>query len=171
MKVFLIGYMGSGKTTIGKALATQLKVSFVDLDDLIVANAGHPISEIFEGKGEETFRKMEKSALRSLKNTSDAIIACGGGTPCFYDNMDWMKSNGLTVYLKNTPTQIIQNLGNQIDHRPLLQGKSKKELLEYIEVHLNKRASFYEQAKVEVSCRGDLEKTIKELRAFMYRFI
>jgi len=170
MKVFLIGYMGSGKTTIGQALASQMEIPFVDLDDLIVAHAGHSIPEIFEIKGEDTFREMEKNVLHTLKNTSQAIIACGGGTPCFFDNMDWMKLNGLTIYLKNTPSQIVKNLKDQIAHRPLLRGKSEKELLDFIENHLGQRVAFYEQAQVEVN-GGELDEKIEELCAFLERLM
>ncbi len=171
MKVFLIGYMGSGKTSIGKALASQMNIPFVDMDELIEAHTSHSIVEIFETKGEEIFREIEQTVLQTLQNKTEGIIACGGGTPCFFDNMNWMKLNGLTIYLKNTPEQIIQHLKGQIAHRPILQGKSEKELLTFIENHLKERASFYEQAHVELEGGGKLEELIADLLTFLKRVV
>jgi len=171
MKIFLLGYMGSGKTTIGKALASQMDLIFMDMDVLIEAHAKHSIAEIFEIKGEEAFRKMEQTVLKSLENKTEGIIACGGGTPCFFDNIGWMKSNGLTIYLKYAPKQIIHHLKGQIVHRPILQGKSEEELLRFIEDHLHERASFYEQAHVEFEGSGTLDEVVKELRAFLQRVV
>jgi len=167
MKIFLIGYMGSGKTTIGKALASQMDTSFMDMDDLIMAHAGLSIAKIFDVKGEEAFRQIERKVLKELESTSTGIVACGGGTPCFFDNMTWMNANGLTIYLKHSPKQLIRHLRGQIADRPILIGKSEEELLQFIETHLKERSTFYEQAQVVLEGGGALDKSVSELRDFL----
>ena len=163
--------MGSGKTTIGKALADQLDLPFIDMDDLIELRAKQSISQIFELKGEETFREIEQSSLKSLQNKTEGIIACGGGTPCFFDNMDWMKMNGLTIYLKYTPEQIIQHLKGETNHRPILSGKTEAELLQFIATHLKEREMFYGRAHVEFLGGGEMKESVGELAALLARVV
>ena len=105
-RIYIIGFMGSGKTTAGKKLAAALKWSFIDLDLEIEKSQGKSISEIFSGPGEQLFRQIESETLHSLHIESDTVISIGGGTPCFCGNMDFMKKNGLVIYLRMTPVQL-----------------------------------------------------------------
>ncbi|HQB87139.1 MAG TPA: shikimate kinase, partial [Bacteroidales bacterium] len=98
-KIFLIGFMGSGKTTTGKKLASRLSWKFIDLDEFIEEDKGMPVAEIFETQGEDWFRTVEAEALRTVTKAGNTVISTGGGTPCFYENMEFMLQNGLTVYL------------------------------------------------------------------------
>ncbi len=142
--------MGSGKTHIGKRLAKKLGFSFLDLDDLIEDREGSSISQLFATFGETAFRQMEQAALHSLTSYDKIVIACGGGTPCFYDNMAWMNDHGLTIYLAASPSLLYQRLVRETSHRPLLQGKKKEELLRFLQTKLTERSSFYQQASVLV---------------------
>jgi shikimate kinase len=146
MKVFLVGYMGSGKSTVGRKIATRLQHEFADLDAYIESKTGKTIPEIFSQQGEEIFREIEHDAMLDLIKWPKYIISTGGGTPCFFDNMDLMKQNGITIYLKLTSSQLFQRLHRHPETRPLLTGKSDAELKEYIEKNLAIRESYYNQA-------------------------
>jgi len=149
-RIFLIGFMGSGKTTLGRELAGVMQMDFKDLDEEIEKNEGTTISELFQSKGEEYFRSKESFYMRSLEQTNNVIIATGGGTPCFYDNMQWMNDHGLTVYLNLPPEILFQRLRPQVDHRPLLKGKTDEELLQFIRERLKERSSYYGQSEIIV---------------------
>jgi len=140
--------MGSGKTHWGKLWSSQHKLSFIDLDDLIEEQQGKAIRTIFEEKGEEYFRQIESEVLHSLKNKENIIVASGGGTPCFHENMKWMNENGTTVYLKATPAELAQRLIKEKQKRPVIMNTSDDKLEEFIAEKLNERESFYEQAEV-----------------------
>jgi shikimate kinase len=148
--VYLVGFMGSGKTHWGKAWAAATRRSFVDLDEVIEKTAGATIAEIFETKGEDHFRSIEAEALRACASLTHTIIACGGGTPCFYDNMPWMNENGLTIYISCTPAEVLQRVAREQQKRPLLKKLSKAELLFFIEQKLKEREPYYKQAKISV---------------------
>lgn len=145
MKIFLLGYMGSGKTTAGKKLAALLDYSFIDLDLMIENETDHSIQEWFEA-GEPKFREIESIVLRQTADFKNSVIATGGGTPCFHDNMKWMNENGLTVFLKMSPGGLFHRLIYSKTARPLLAGKSDVELMEYINESLKEREYFYAQA-------------------------
>ena len=98
--IYLIGYMGSGKSTAGEQLASKLNYQFIDLDKLIVSEYGQTIPQIFAEKGEASFRAMENNLLKKVIQKSNTVVSCGGGTPCYYDNIDLMNNTGITVYLK-----------------------------------------------------------------------
>lgn len=147
-KIFLIGFMGSGKSTTGKELASHLKWSFIDLDEMIEEMTGMKISKIFAEKGEDFFRKTESVVLHSLVSETNAVISTGGGTPCFSDNMDFMLNNGLTVYLRMTPSRLKSRLADASDERPLLKGISMKELQKYISGKLSEREKWYSRAEI-----------------------
>ncbi len=144
--IILIGYMCAGKTTVGKSLAKNMGISFYDLDWYIEDRFHKRIPEIFAEKGEEGFRDIERRMLHEAAEFEDIVLSCGGGTPCFFDNMKYMNQTGTTFYLKASPETIIahQELSHTV--RPLLQGKSGKELVEFISSQLQERSSFYEQA-------------------------
>ena len=140
--------MGSGKSYCGQRLAQSLKLPFVDLDDYLERQAGRSISTIFAESGEAHFRLLEQTALREVGQQKDTVIATGGGTPCFFDNLDWMNQQGITIYLQASVDLLLKRLETEITHRPLLQGKTKAELRTFIHKKLAERSSFYERASV-----------------------
>ncbi len=146
-KIFLIGFMGAGKTYHGQRLANVLGVPFIDLDAMIETGEGSTISEIFATKGETHFRILESEYLHRLAAVPQAVIATGGGTPCFFENLDWMKAAGLTVYLKTPVSLLVQRLAKQRAQRPLLANLSETELERAIEERLTERLAIYEQAE------------------------
>jgi|SRR5690606_20193017 len=149
--IFLIGFMGCGKTTMGKKIAKKGVIPFVDLDQKIVEQAGMSVSDYFALNGEDAFRELETHMLRAIPTTEATIISTGGGTPCFNDNIEWMNENGTTVYLKLPPRALLKRLsGKEGTSRPLLKGKSEDEILDFITIKLNEREKFYEQAKLIV---------------------
>ncbi|MEO6549731.1 MAG: shikimate kinase [Ferruginibacter sp.] len=148
---FLIGFMGSGKTHWGKIWADTNQLSFIDLDAVIEKAEGSTVAGIFETKGEDYFRVKEAAALRSCEEMSNCLIACGGGTPCFFDNMAWMNTQGATIYLESKPLEILERVLLEKDTRPLLKKLNRAELLFFIEQKLKEREPFYKQAKLIVS--------------------
>ena len=140
--------MGSGKSHTGKSLAQLLNVDFIDLDEQLVKAEGKSISRIFEEQGEEAFRQLEQGQLQSLSDIADAVIATGGGTPCFFDNMEWMNQNGLTIYLKADDALLAQRLKNETDQRPLIKGLTDQDLLDFIRKKLDERNPDYQQARI-----------------------
>ena len=146
-RIILVGYMGSGKTTVGKALSKETGMMFYDLDWYIESRMHKSVSQIFAERGEEGFRKIEHNMLHEVAEFEDVIISCGGGTPCFFDNMDYLNQKGDVVYLKATPETLYKHLQMGKVERPLLKGKSPEELIAYITAHLQERAPFYEKAK------------------------
>ena len=148
MRIYLIGFMGSGKTSIGKQVAQQLGIPFVDTDAYIVSQQGKSIAAIFAEEGEKGFRQMEHQALLSLsKEVTDAVISTGGGLPCFSHNMDFIQQDGVSFYLDVPVQELQRRLRLEKDHRPLLQNKDDAELLAYIQEALAQRLPFYSQAQ------------------------
>ena len=146
-RIILIGYMGSGKTTVGKALSKDTGMMFYDLDWYIESRMRKSVSQIFAEKGEEGFRKIEYNMLHEVAEFEDVIISCGGGTPCFFDNMDYLNQQGDVVYLKATPEVLYQHLLMAKIERPLLKDKTPDELVAYITQHLQEREPFYSKAR------------------------
>lgn len=149
--IILTGFMCSGKTTYGKILASALRMPFVDLDEYIAEESGKSISVLFKEHGEDAFRQIEKHCLHNVLNMQSQVIAVGGGTPCFYDNMAQMNSKGITVYLQAGVQTLFDWIKESCIERPLLAGKTDSELFEYITELLNKRKMFYEQAAITIS--------------------
>ena len=147
IRIILIGYMGAGKTTVGKALAAELGVPFYDLDWYITMRYRRSVPEIFAERGEEGFRELERRMLHEAAEFENIVLSCGGGTPCFFDNMEYMNSLADTVYLKATPDVLAMHLRMGKGKRPLLEGKSPEELEAYIQESLAGREKFYNQAK------------------------
>ena len=146
-RIILIGYMGSGKTTVGKALSKETGMMFYDLDWYIESRMRKTVSQIFAERGEEGFRQIEYNMLHEVAEFEDVIISCGGGTPCFFDNMDYLNQQGEVVYLKATPETLYKHLMMAKVERPLLKDKSPEELIAYITEHLKERSPFYEKAR------------------------
>jgi shikimate kinase len=148
--IYLIGFMGSGKSTVGKKLAAGLEWSFIDLDERIELETGMKISEIFFKKGEPYFREIESSHLHSLVTETNTVVSTGGGTPCFENNMKFMIETGLTIYLKMTAGQLKNRLSGSSGKRPLIKDVSKIELMGYIEEKLAERENWYNRAAIIV---------------------
>lgn len=147
-RLYIIGFMGSGKTTAGKKLASMLGWSFIDLDKKIEEHTGEKIAELFSLYGEDYFRNVEAEVLRKLKTLTDTVISTGGGTPCHGDNMDFMLENGLTLYLKLTPAQLKSRLSQSDGERPLLKDITDGSLQHFIENKLNLREKYYSRAEI-----------------------
>ena len=159
-RIILIGYMGAGKTTVGKALAQDLQLPFYDLDWYIEERFRHTIPQIFAEKGEDGFRRVEQNVLHEVAEFEDVVISCGGGTPCFFDNMEYMNRQAMTVYLKASPDVLFQHLKLGKTERPLLKGKTDEELKAYIQASLATREPFYSRARytLDVSLLDDYKK-------------
>ena len=151
MLIFLIGFMGAGKSSQAKKLAARLNFESIDLDELIEKTVKQSISEIFKISGEQHFRKIESETLRALSEKQNAVIATGGGTPCFFDNMQWMNEKGITVYLKIHPGTVYHRIAPSKSKRPLISHMNDADLMEYIMETMIERAPFYNQAKIQMS--------------------
>ena len=150
MKIFLVGFMGSGKTTIGRCLAERIGFDFVDTDHFIEMQQGMTVSELFARHGEDAFRKMEHNLLLEIQQLDYTVVSTGGGMPCYGNNMDIMRSCGKVVYLKTPPQTLTRRLLCSPNERPLIEGKTEKELEQYIVEKLNEREHFYSRAHIVV---------------------
>ncbi len=150
MRIYLTGYMGSGKSTAGKKLARKLNLSFVDLDKYIEHKYKISVAGLFRKYDEKAFRLIEQEALRDTFEMDRTIISTGGGTPCFFDNMVLMKQYGLTVYLKTSVKSLVHRLTRSKKNRPLLKDKSPEELFTFIENQVHEREAFYLQSDIVV---------------------
>ncbi|MBO5062816.1 MAG: shikimate kinase [Prevotella sp.] len=159
-RIIIIGYMGAGKTTVGKALARELGLTFYDLDWYIEGRMRKTVPQIFAEKGEEGFRKIENAMLHEVAEFEDIVLSCGGGTPCFFDNMEYLNRQGDTVYLKATPDVLYKHLKMGKTERPLLKNKTKEEMYRFIEEQLVQREPYYIKAKnvIDVSLMDNYEK-------------
>ena len=157
-QLYLIGYMGSGKSTIGSILATKLDWSYIDLDHLIETRIGLTIPEIFQRYDEEKFRTLESSALHSLSDNDKVVISVGGGAPCHNNNVKVMCENGMVIYLK-VPVEVLEQriLNDSVNIRPIINQWGKENLLDNIRQHLRKREHYYNRAHhiIDASRRED----------------
>lgn len=164
MKIFLIGFMGSGKTHWGRLLSDRLKVPFFDLDSAIMDKEKMTVAEIFSKKGEEYFRYKEKEVLEELVNNNPAfIISSGGGTPCFFNNIEFMKRSGRVIWLNTSIDILKQRLLKERMSRPLIRNIGEAELKAYIIRKLGERKIYYEQADVMVNEEGIVLEPLIEL--------
>lgn len=147
IRIFLLGYMGSGKTTLGKAFAREMGLSFIDLDWYIEERYHKTVREIFIERGENGFREVERQMLLEVSEFENVVISTGGGAPCFFDNMEVMNQKGDTVFLNVSPGVLYHRLKVATHNRPILQGKTNEELKTFIIEALEKRKPFYTQAK------------------------
>jgi shikimate kinase len=153
-KIYIIGFMGSGKSTAGKKLASLMGWTFVDLDKNIEEFAGKSIPEIFEQDGESSFRQIEAKILRNLNSLNHTVISTGGGTPCYNDNMEYMLGTGLTLYLKLTPGQLKSRLSKSKGERPLIKDLGQGQLLSFIEKKLADRERWYDRSDIIIEGIG-----------------
>ena len=165
--------MGSGKTTVGKALSKETGMMFYDLDWYIESRMHKSVPQLFSERGEEAFRKIEYNMLHEVAEFEDVIISCGGGTPCFFDNIDYLNQQGDVVYLKATPEVLYKHLLMAKVERPLLKGKSPDELIAYITQHLKEREPFYSRARhtIDVTVLDEYDKikiTVQQLKDMLH---
>lgn len=160
-RIFLVGFMGSGKSTIGKLLAQALGYRFIDLDTHIESFKKKTISEIFSLYGEHGFRKIEQEALKSLSSVQEIVVASGGGTPCFYDNMEWMKTSGTVIFLDCSIPSLFERLKSEQAHRPLIKDFAPPALEQFISKKLAERRPFYAQASIQVFEMKDKSATVQ----------
>ena len=159
-RIFLTGYMGAGKTTLGRALAAEMGIPFIDLDHYIEKRHCKTIAQLFAEKGEEGFREIERRMLHEVGEFEDVIISTGGGTPCFFDNIEYMNAQGTTVYLDVPVERLHIRLSIEKAKRPLIKDKNDEELMAFITEQLAKRAPHY--CKAQYSFRADrLEDTMQ----------
>lgn len=164
MKIILLGYMASGKSSIGKKLAKNLSFNFLDLDDYISEQENMSISEIFKTKGEIYFRKIEhKYLIKLLNKKEDFLLALGGGTPCYANNMDAInKSDALSIYLQGNTNTMIERAIRKKSKRPIIASLSNDKIPEFVAKHLFERRAFYEQAKLTVKIDNKSKKEVAE---------
>lgn len=158
--ITLIGYMCVGKTTVGKALAKELGVTFYDLDWYIEERFHKRIPQIFADEGEAAFRDLERRMLQEVAAFENIVLSCGGGTPCFFDNMEYMNRQGETVYLKASPEVLYDHLKMGKSVRPLLLNKTPEEVKVFIREQLEKRETYYSKAKhtLDVNLMDNFDK-------------
>jgi shikimate kinase len=161
--IVLIGFMASGKSTLGKKLAKKLNFEFVDSDKEIEENTGKTIAAIFHDQGENYFRELENQFIKSLRDKSKIVLSTGGGLPCFHDNMNLLNDFGDTIYLKLSSNELSKRILNSKTERPLAKGKSPEELKFFVNKLLNQRENFYSQAKYILPGKNQNTKFISEM--------
>lgn len=168
-RIFLIGYMGAGKTTFGRELAKLMNLDFIDLDHFIQNRYNKSIGQLFDQLGEDKFREIEHKLLQEVSEFENVIISTGGGTPCFYDNMEIMNSVGNTVYLKADTYTLSKRLNACKDKRPLIKDKNEEEILHFVTINIAKRELFYNKARLvfeteELTSKEEVSKYVASLK-------
>ena len=160
--IFLIGMPSSGKSTLGRQLAKRLDYQFVDMDELIINQELSTIAEIFKYKGEDYFRKVESKILKGIKPNQKLLIATGGGVPCFFDNMDFIKANGTSIFLNVQPEDLLKRIQkSEVNNRPLIDKKKTNEvLLSELKEKYEYRLKFYEQADIQIDGSVEVEQIL-----------
>lgn len=172
IRIFLTGYMGAGKTTLGKALARELCMTFIDLDWYIEERFHKTIRELFAERGETAFRDLERNLLHEVAEFEDVVVSTGGGTPCFFDNMEFMNRQGQTVFLDVHPDVLFKRLREATQQRPILRGKTDEELRAFIDEALQQRMPFYRQARYrfdagKLESKGQIAESVRMLRELL----
>lgn len=171
MRVYLLGFMGAGKTSVGASLARYLQMEFIDLDAFIEAHAQATVQNLFAEQGEAAFRKLEAECLRLTGQVEHAVVATGGGTPCHSGNLDWINQHGLSIYLKVPAGELARRLARAKAHRPLISQLPDQALADFIEKSLLERSHFYEKAQFSVEVNGAENALVMALADFLVRFL
>ncbi|HAG16900.1 MAG TPA: shikimate kinase [Bacteroidales bacterium] len=167
MRIYLIGYMGSGKSSVGKKLAARMGFSFIDIDQHIEMEQNLRISELFKQKGEAVFRQLEHKAILETFSHDNCVVSTGGGAPVFFDNMKQMQKFGLTIYLKAEAAVLASRLQTSLFSRPLLADLKSEELVDFMQNQINERAAFYEQAHLHIEAK-DLTPALLHERILLW---
>ena len=172
IRIFLVGYMGAGKTTLGRALSREMQVSFIDLDWYIEERFHKTVRQLFEERGEDGFREIEKKMLHEVAEFENVIVATGGGTPCFFDNMDYMNACGDAVFLDVDKDVLFRRLRIAKQQRPLLAEKTDDELRAFIDMALEKRLPYYRKARYvisgnELEDRSQIKRTVESFKKIL----
>ena len=163
-RIYLVGYMGAGKTTAARRLAQRLGWEVADTDDLFEAKYKISVCDFFNKYDEPLYRKLESEVLKETEKLENVVISTGGGTACYFDNMDWMNQHGLTVFLHISQKAVVDRLVHAKRKRPLAEGKSEEELAAFVEQHYTSRLPFYEQARITVKAEDlDLDGLMKQI--------
>ena len=149
-RIYLVGYMGAGKTTAARRLAHRLGWETVDTDALFEEKYKMSVCDFFNKYDEALYRKLESEVLKATESLESTVISTGGGTACYFDNMEWMNQHGLTVFMRISPQAAVDRVIHSRHKRPLVEGKSEEELTEFVNRHYASRMPFYEQAKITV---------------------
>ena len=161
-RIYIVGYMGAGKTTAARRLAQRMGWEVVDTDDLFEEKYKISVCDFFNKYDEPLYRKLESEVLKETENLEHVVISTGGGTACYFDNMDWMNQHGLTVFLRISPKAVVDRLLHAKRKRPLAEGKSETELTEFVNQHYTSRLPYYEQAKITIKSEDlDLDNLLK----------
>ncbi len=164
MRIYLVGYMGCGKSTLGLNLAKSLGLTFIDLDKFIEERNCKTVPQLFEELGEPGFRKKERQALEEVSQFSDVVIATGGGAPCFFDNMELMNTTGITLFMDIDPAILAERLLKSKTDRPLIKGKNREQLVGFLKESLQKRTPFYSKAQIRITHPDNmLQNAIREI--------
>lgn len=171
MRIFLVGYMGSGKSTFGSALADSLGIQWIDLDDEFESRYKIAIADFFVKYGESTFRELEHKLLSEISHRSDIVVSTGGGAPCYFDNMKLMNQSGVTVYLSASPELLISRIENSARKRPVFQQMKGENFKENLTRHLESRKPFYSLATFTIDAANPDIEGIRTLILNSYKTI
>ncbi|MFM7015275.1 MAG: shikimate kinase [Bacteroidota bacterium] len=161
--IYLIGFSAAGKSTLGKTIANHLIYQFIDLDEAITHQQGKSINQLFEELGEKGFRRIEQQLLTNTIFLTETVIACGGGTPCYNDNMDFLLRNGTTIYLEVDENILLKRLLNNTAERPLFRGKTADEITSIVNALLSERKQFYERASLKIKNNEDEKSAVTSI--------
>ena len=163
-RIYIVGYMGAGKTTTARRLAQRMGWEVVDTDALFEEKYKISVNDFFNKYDEPLYRKLESEVLKATESLEHVVISTGGGTACYFDNMEWMNQHGLTVFMRISPQAAVDRVIHSRHKRPLAEGKSEEELTEFVNQHYASRMPFYEQAQITVKSEDfDLEDAIKKI--------
>lgn len=167
-RIYLVGYMGAGKTTTARRLAQRLGWEVADTDALFEEKYKISVNDFFNKYDEPLYRKLESEVLKATEGLENVVVSTGGGTACYFDNMEWMNNHGLTVFLHISPKAAVDRVIHSRHKRPLAEGKSEEELTEFVNSHYASRMPFYEQARITVKSEDlDLEEAMRKILAML----
>lgn len=170
MNIFLLGLTGAGKSTVGKLLANKLSYSFIDLDEVIRYETNRTIEEIFEKDGESYFRQLENKYLKKIGTSDNRVIATGGGTPCYFDSMDFIKANGLSIFLYAPVDLVTERLfATDSSQRPMLKGRTREDLHRFLAGKMNERLPFY--ARADFSVDTNIIESPEKIASFLHQLV
>ena len=164
-RIYIVGYMGAGKTTAARRLAQRMGWEVVDTDALFEEKYKISVNDFFNKYDEPLYRKLESEVLKATESLDHVVVSTGGGTACFFDNMDWMNRHGLTVFLRISPQAAVDRVIHSRHKRPLVEGKSEEELTEFVNQHYASRLPFYEQARITAKSEDfDIERLMEAIK-------